>query len=126
MEAVMETGDVNEFEKSIMEMAMGAFQERADYEMSKIIQNILDANTSPTAKRRMTITLDFKPDEDRSYVEVSCTVKSTLAATKPVATMLYVANAETVTELTPQIAGQTDLYGGMQTAPSQLKLIRNN
>ncbi len=30
---------------SIMQMARGAFEERVDYEMDKVIQNILDLNT---------------------------------------------------------------------------------
>ena len=31
--------------KSILEMARGAIMERVDYEMAKIIENILDENT---------------------------------------------------------------------------------
>lgn len=34
---------------SIMRMARGAFEERVDYEMDKVIQNILDPNTKATA-----------------------------------------------------------------------------
>ena len=30
--------------KSILEMCNGAFQERADYEMSRLIENIMDVN----------------------------------------------------------------------------------
>ena len=44
---------------SIMSMARGAFEERVDYEMDKVIQNILDPNTKATAKRKITITLTF-------------------------------------------------------------------
>lgn len=39
---------MNEDQKrSILQMARGAIQERADYEMSRLLANILDANTSP-------------------------------------------------------------------------------
>lgn len=38
---------------SIMSMARGAFEERVDYEMDKVIQNILDPNTKATAKRKI-------------------------------------------------------------------------
>ena len=31
---------------SILQMAQGAFQERVDYEMPRLIENILDPNTS--------------------------------------------------------------------------------
>lgn len=37
---------MNENRDSIMRMARGAFEERVDYEMDKVIQNILDPNTN--------------------------------------------------------------------------------
>lgn len=43
---------------SIMSMARGAFEERVDYEMDKVIQNILDPNTKATAKRKITLTIE--------------------------------------------------------------------
>lgn len=42
---------------SIMSMARGAFEERVDYEMDKVIQNILDPNTKATAKRKITLAI---------------------------------------------------------------------
>ena len=38
---------MNETRTSILDMAMGAIKERADYEMAHIIDNILDPNTDP-------------------------------------------------------------------------------
>lgn len=35
-----------EMQKSILQMARGAIMERADYEMSRLLANILDPNTS--------------------------------------------------------------------------------
>ena len=46
---------------SIMSMARGAFEERVDYEMDKVIQNILDPNTKATAKRKITLTIELTP-----------------------------------------------------------------
>lgn len=71
---------------SIMSMARGAFEERVDYEMDKVIQNILDPNTKATAKRKITLTIELTPDDERRTIGVSVTAKSTLAATNPVAT----------------------------------------
>ncbi len=50
---------------SIMSMARGAFEERVDYEMDKVIQNILDPNTKATAKRKITLTIELgaRPNE---------------------------------------------------------------
>ena len=45
--------------KSILQMARGAFQERVDLEMAKVIDNILDPNTKPTQKRKLTLTIEF-------------------------------------------------------------------
>lgn len=36
--------------KSILEMSMGAILERVDYEMGKVMDNILDPNTKATAR----------------------------------------------------------------------------
>ena len=109
--------------KSILEMCSGAFQERTDYEMGRLIDNIMDPNTDPTAKRKIQITLELKPDADRTTVSVSCSVKSSLAPTYPVSTMLYIAANDTVIEMTPQIPGQMGLGGDVQEAPAQLRLL---
>ena len=54
---------MNENRDSIMRMARGAFEERVDYEMDKVIQNILDPNTKATAKRKITLTIELTPDD---------------------------------------------------------------
>ena len=43
---------MNENRDSIMRMARGAFEERVDYEMDKVIQNILDPNTKAPPSAR--------------------------------------------------------------------------
>lgn len=110
-------------QKSILQMARGAIQERADYEMSRLLANILDANTSPTAKRKLTITLELKPDDKRQNISVSVTAKSALAPTNPVVTSLYVVDNDNVVEMVPQIPGQVGMDGAEQEAPPSLKLI---
>ena len=111
-------------QKSILEMARGGVLERVDYEMVKVIDNIFDANTKATAKRRITITVELTPDEDRENIVVNYTVKTTLAPTNAVRTMLYAASTDTLVEMTPQIPGQVDVNGNVQEAPAQLKLIK--
>ena len=61
----------NSTHKSILQMARGAIQERADYEMSRLLANILDVNTKATAKRTLTLTLELKPDDTRQNIAVS-------------------------------------------------------
>ena len=62
---------MNENRDSIMRMARGAFEERVDYEMDKVIQNILDPNTKATAKRKITLTIELTPDDERRQIQVS-------------------------------------------------------
>lgn len=50
--------------KSILEMSMGAILERVDYEMGKVMDNILDPNTKATAKRKISVTLELIPSAD--------------------------------------------------------------
>lgn len=109
---------------SILEMARGAFLERTDYEMNRILENILDANTQATAKRKLTITLEFKPDDGRQTIAVSCAAKSTLAHTNPVVTSLYIADEDNVVEMVPQVPGQYAIDGTEQDAPPSLKIIK--
>lgn len=56
-------------QKSIIDMAHGAFKERADYEMAKILENILDPNTKAEKKRTLTIQMVFVPDSERQTVQ---------------------------------------------------------
>lgn len=46
-----------EAQRSILQMCRGAFQERVDYEMPHLMENIFDPNTAAKAKRKVTITL---------------------------------------------------------------------
>ena len=110
-------------QKSVLDMGRGAFKEVTDYEMTKAINNILDPNTSATAARKITVTLTLKPDDTRQNIAVSCVAKSTLAATNPVTTSLYVADEESIVEMVPQIPGQLAVDAGEQEAPPMLKLV---
>lgn len=113
-------------EKSILEMAMGAIQERVDYEMSRVVDNILDVNTKATGKRQVTVTVDLVPDDERKNISVSAVAKSKLQPTNPIKTSLFVTSGRggelVVAEMVPQIPGQIDMQGGEQSDPKILKL----
>lgn len=115
--------------KSILQMAKGAFQERVDLEMSKVIDNILDPNTKATQKRKLTMTIEFAPDDSRTDIAVNVVVKSSLAPTVPARTSLYIAGDSStgecqVVEMVPQIPGQVSMDGQEQEAPATLKIIK--
>ena len=66
---------------SILEMAMGAIEERVNYEMDRVIQNILDRNTQATGKRKVVVELTIVPDDDR---KVLAEAKAELAAEREI------------------------------------------
>lgn len=120
---------MSENTKSIMQMAKGAFLERIDYEMAKIMDNIIDANTKATAKRKLTVTLTFSHDDERTNIGVSMVAKTSLASTNPAVTSLYLMGEDgtgevQAVEMVPQIPGQTSMDGAEQDAPSTLKIIK--
>ena len=62
---------MNDVQKSILQMAGGGFMEVTDLEMTKAIANIMDPNTSATAKRKIVVTIELKAAESRQNVSVS-------------------------------------------------------
>lgn len=118
---------MNELDRaSILRMAMGAIEERVNYEMGGVLDNILDPNTEAKKKRKMTITLEFLPDAERRTIQVNAGVKSSLVPTDPVLTSLYVASNPAsgemeVYEMVPQIPGQQAMSGDVQEDPKVLK-----
>lgn len=116
----------NSIKNSILDMATGAIKERVDYDVTKVIDNILDLNTKAQAKRKITLTIEFAPDEDRKKIAISVTSKATLCPTNPVSTALaFVPNGQgeaQLVEMVPQVPGQMALDGSEQAAPKLLKL----
>ena len=117
--------------KSILEMSMGAILERVDYEMGKVMDNILDPNTKATAKRKISVTLELIPSADRRTITVQSTAKCKISVTPtdPVTTSLYITNAPStgelmVAEMVPQVPGQLALDGEEQDHPKILKFKR--
>ena len=113
--------------ESILRMAHGAIEEKGDYEVSRVIDNILDPNTKADAKRKITITLEFVPDAERKHIALFASAKSALVPTAAVATSMVITsdgNGEMViAEMVPQIPGQFSMDGSEQAQPKILKLV---
>lgn len=61
-------------------VANGALLELVNIELQKVFENIADVNTPETAKRSITIQLNFKPDKRRGIASTDIDVKSKLAS----------------------------------------------
>lgn len=76
-------------ELTLESVAGGAAVELFDREFRKVLDNILDPNTDPTAARSVKIEIKIKPTEDRESGTVSVVVGSKLATAKPVAAQIF-------------------------------------
>lgn len=75
---------------SLDTIGQGAAIELFNDELGKVLKNILDLNTKPTVTRRITLTVDIKPDEDRSFGTVLIQTQCKLAPSKGVGTAVYI------------------------------------
>lgn len=103
--------------KSILQMARGAIDERVDYEMARVIDNILDLNTKPTAKRKVTLTVEIEPDDMRETLSVKVTAKSALAPTNPISTSLFITADENGVSQSVTVRKGVALAGTEQVKP---------
>ena len=120
----------NDARSSLLQMAKGAIQERVDYEVSRVVDNILDMNTEAKVKRKVVLTIVMVPDDDRQVVKIEASAKSTLAPVTPVGTSLVITadgNGEMIlAEIVPQVPGQLNMTGEVQEAPKILKIAAQN
>ncbi len=121
---------IDDQRSSLLQMAKGAIQERVDYEVTRVVDNLLDMNTEAKAKRKVTLTLVMTTDDDRRVVKVEASAKSTLAPVTPIGTSLVITadgNGEMMlAEIIPQVPGQISMEGTVQEAPKILKIAASN
>ena len=114
--------------KSILEMAMGAIAEIKDYEVERVVANIMDPNTAATAKRKIVLTLTFEPDDYRQQVGMSVQAKTTLAPVQPVRAALCITKGRDgdllLAEMTAGVPGQVDMDGNTQPEPAMMRVSR--
>ena len=120
----------NDARSSLLQMAKGAIQERVDYEVTRVVDNLLDMNTEAKAKRKVTLNIVMTTDDDRRVVKVEASAKSTLAPVTPIGTSLVItadSNGEMMlAEIIPQVPGQLSMTGDEQEAPKILKIAAQN
>jgi len=68
----------------------GAAVERLNFELQTVLENILNANTSPIAIREINLKVKIKPSDDRSVASVTIQATSKLAPVIEHITQLYI------------------------------------
>lgn len=112
---------------SIVDMAMGQIKEKINYEMSRIIKNILDDKTNATEKRVLNIKITVEPQADRRMFTATAAVSSKLAAPRAAFTTLklFEENGTIVgKEVLTELDGQTDMDGFVVPPPKELKVVK--
>ncbi|SDO80510.1 hypothetical protein [Halobacillus aidingensis] len=102
---------MSEYQMKLSEIADGALQEQFDVEHQRVVDNMFDRNTKAKAKRKITIELEYVPNEQRELANMTLNVKSKLAPADSVPTSLMIGadgNGQVVgKELRSGIRGQT-------------------
>lgn len=101
-------------------MMQGAVSEQFQDEFARLLRNVNDPNTEPTAVRSLTVTIKIKPDKSRVTAQFECSVKSTVAPRRAAETTVFIESDDNgnviVTEKTDQIPGQISIDGEVTTA----------
>lgn len=91
--------------------ADGALLERANVELQKIFENIMDPNTDASKKRKLTLTITMEADDKRDIVFTNVVAKTTLAPAKRIESKFILdrdnKGKPTGAELKSGIKGQT-------------------
>lgn len=68
---------------------ISAAVELFNLEFQRVLDNCLDPNTKPTAKRQVVLTVKLTPDDDRESCVVEISATSKLAAVRPYPTSIF-------------------------------------
>lgn len=113
-------------ETSVLDMGNGEIRRKVDEGMAAVIENCLDWRTAAKAKRKVTLTLNVVPDEERGSVVIYADIDVKLAPIPGVVTQLGIVdqNGEIcAVEMVRQIPGKTGFYGDVtEEEPIKLRI----
>lgn len=75
---------------SLSNLGEGAAIELFDLELQRVLDNIIDENTSPGVVREVNLKIKIKPDQDREWGSVQIAATSKLAAVTPYPTQIII------------------------------------
>ncbi|WP_418215050.1 hypothetical protein [Blautia sp.] len=103
--------------------ANGAFTAQVNRAIEEVTKNIQDPNTEPGAARKITVTIGFKPNQDRNFVATGVQTKTTLAPALGAVTAISMGKdirtgeVEAVEVNTGQIPGQMSMDDVQASSP---------
>lgn len=99
---------------TIATLCGGAVADQIATALGAVAENIADVATEAGAKRTVTVTLEFSPEQDRAMVKVKATVTAKLAPDRPSETRLEILPGRQFVEYVPPqlslpLAGVVDM-----------------
>jgi len=79
---------------SLKTLSGGGAAEQFDEALAEVIEDILDPNTEARKARKVTLTLELRPSEDRNQVLYAVNVTKKLAGSRPIGSVMYVGHKE--------------------------------
>ena len=70
--------------------AGGELSRQINRDIEAVMRNVVDPNTDVKAKRKITVTIEFKPNEQRNFITTNVNSKPTLAPARGAVTALGV------------------------------------
>lgn len=106
----------NEETLSLANLKGGAVIEAFDEALTRVLRNIRDPNTKPTATREVTLKVKIKPDEDRYLNMVAVDITPKLAPDKSIFTQFIVEGRGGHVEAHELIQNQQSMFEGGKVA----------
>lgn len=94
-------------------LAGGGVQEKLQYALSEVADNIADPNTDAKKTRKITMTLTMKPNEQRTIANLEVDVKTSLAAPVGISTTLMIDRDDQGRAIASEIYGSDPHQGTM-------------
>ncbi len=108
--------------------ANGAFTAQVNRAIEEVTKNIQDPNTDATAARKITVTIGFKPNQERNFIATGVQTKTTLAPALGAVTALSMGKdirtgeVEAV-EIGKQIPGQMSIQDISEMEPESATVV---
>jgi len=96
---------------SFSTLAGGGVEEKLQYALDEIAENISDPNTDAKKVRKLTMTLTLKPNEQRTIANLEIDVKTSLAAPMGISTTLMIDRDEKGKAVASEICGKDPNQG---------------
>lgn len=114
---------------TIANIARGALTEQFETELEKVLENIIDPNTDAKKSRKITISMEFKPNEQRNMAAIKCQAKSTTVPANTVETAIIIGKGKEgveAAELGQETYGQLEIKdnGAIEETGNVINYVR--